>query len=288
MDGDLVEVMGDLSPEEAGEVELLLAAMGIRAIARTSSSGAAPGRSSGVFTAPEDVEHARRILVEEFPEGRPLAAPAPRPPAPPVPRSRHGRLAVAGLLLVLGAAFAALHLRGDPATRADFLRHGAIAATQIAQGELWRFATAVFVHFDALHLLANTAVFLLVAPPLADLLGPLRLVVVFLATGIAGNVASHVLSPSLALKGGASGAIAGLLGALAGQQLRPDRRSRFRRWQVLGALAAVYALLVGSGQGHDDVAHLGGLLSGIALGRALRPRRAVTAEAVAGAAPREP
>jgi rhomboid protease GluP len=171
-------------------------------------------------------------------------------------------------------AFASLHLRGTDATRADFLRHGAISFTQMAQGELWRYATAIFVHFDALHLLANATVFLLVAPPLADLVGPFRFLAIFLATGLVGNVASHLFSPSLALKGGASGAIAGVLGALAGQQLRPDRRSRFKRWQVLGALAAVYALLVGTGPGHDDIAHLGGVLSGIVLGRLVRPHHA--------------
>jgi len=42
---------------------------------------------------------------------------------------------------------------------------------------------------------------------------------------------------------------------------------------VLGALAAVYALLVGAGPGRDNAGHLGGLLAGIALGRILTPRR---------------
>jgi rhomboid protease GluP len=282
MDEDLVELVGGLSAAEAAEVELLLASMGIPAVTRRDEAAGDGGGRAAVFAPPRDLELARRLLAEEFPLGRPLPTPA-RPARPaPMPPSRGGRIAAAALLGLLVLAFAALHLRGTPATRADFLRHGAIAATQISQGEYWRFATAMFVHFDALHLLSNTAVFLVVALPLADLLGPARLLAVFLATGLAGNLASHLVSPSLALKGGASGAIAGLLGALGGHQLRPDRRSRFRRWQVLGALAAVYALLVGTGPGRDDLAHLGGLLSGIVLGRALPPRHAPARSAPRG------
>jgi rhomboid protease GluP len=307
VDDDLVEVMSDLSAAEAEEVVLLLAAMGIAAISRggvvsraaaepsveaeprppaatrggavpqVDTRGAANRRDVAVFAAREDAPRAGRVLAEEFPEGRPVARPLRPPPAQPAPRAPGGRFAAAALLVVMVLAFASLHLRGTDATRADFLRHGAIAFTQLSQGELWRYATAIFVHFDALHLLANATVFLIVALPLADLVGPVRFLAIFLATGLAGNVASSVLSPSLALKGGASGAIAGVLGALAGQQLRPDRRSRFRRWQVLGALAAVYALLVGTGPGHDDIAHLGGLLSGIVLGRLVPPYHAAPA-----------
>ena len=271
MDDELVEVMSGLSPAEAGEVELLLASMGIHAISRIGSPAPLGGGDAAVFAAPEDVPRVRRLLAEEFPGGRPFTRPTRPAPPPPVPRARGGRAAVAGLLVVMGLWFASLNFHATP-TRADFLRHGAIAWTEMSQGQVWRYATALFVHFDALHLLANAAVFLVVGLPLADLVGPLRFVAIFFCTGLAGNVTSHLLSPSLALKGGASGAVAGLLGALAGQQLRPDHRSRYRAWQVLGALAAVYALLVGTGPGRDDIAHLGGLLSGILVGRLVSPR----------------
>lgn len=271
-----VELLTGLSQAEAGEVELLLASMGITATSRHGPHG-----GQGIWVPASAVEVARRLVAEEFPDGRPPPPAPSKRPAPPLPRSTAGRFAAGALLAAMAAVFVSLHLRGAEPERADFLAHGAIAWTQIQQGEIWRFASATLLHFDALHLLANTAVFLVVAAPLADILGPLRFLAVFFATGIVGNVASHLISPSLALKGGASGGIAGLLGALAGHQLRPDRRSRFRRWQVLGALAAVYALMVGTGPGRDDVAHLGGLLAGIALGRLLPPRLAARAGAPA-------
>jgi membrane associated rhomboid family serine protease len=65
--------------------------------------------------------------------------------------------------------------------------------------------------------------------------------------------------------------VSGVLGALAGQTLRPEFRGRRRRWQILGALAAAYALLVGIGPGRDNIAHAGGLLAGVILGRLVTP-----------------
>jgi rhomboid protease GluP len=246
----------------AAEVELLLLAMGIAPTVRHGVG------QSAIWVADGDLERARALVAEDSREAATRTAPAPPPRWEPAPHARRGVLVLLAAILVW---FAFTHFHSPPTDREDWLRHGAISWTQIERGEIWRFVSALFLHFDTAHLLSNTLVFLLVAPPLADVIGPVRLVAVFLASGVAGNLASHALSPSLALKAGASGSIAGLLGALAGHQLRPDRRSRYRRWQVLGALAAVYALLVGTGPGRDDVAHLGGLLCGLALGRILAP-----------------
>jgi rhomboid protease GluP len=260
-----LRLLASLPAARASEVELLLLSMGITPTLRTG------GPETGIWVADADLERAIALVAEDSREGTTRTAPVPPPVFEPAPYARLGVLALLAAVLV---AFALTHFVSPPSTRDEWLRHGAISWTPIERGELWRFVTALFLHFDAAHLLANTVAFLLVAPPLAEVIGPVRLVGVFLASGVAGNVASHALAPSLGLKAGASGAISGLLGALAGHQLRPDRRSRYRRWQVLGALAAVYALLVGTGPGRDDVAHLGGLLSGLVLGRILSPTRA--------------
>lgn len=260
-----LHLLASLPAARAAEVELLLLAMGIAPTLRAGET------ETSIWVVGADLERARALVAEDAHEAATRPLPRPPPVWEPAP---HARLGVAVLLGTIAVCFALTHFISPPTTRDDWLRHGAISWTPIERGELWRFVTALFLHFDASHLLANTLAFLIVAPPLADVIGPVRLFAVFLVSGVAGNVASHVLAPTLGLKAGASGSISGLLGALAGHQLRPDRRSRYRRWQVLGALAAVYALLVGTGPGRDDVAHLGGLLSGIALGRILAPPRA--------------
>jgi rhomboid protease GluP len=162
-----------------------------------------------------------------------------------------------------------LSTQGEGAgSRSRMLELGAIDYARIHAGEHWRFLTAIFLHFDVSHLLSNLSVMLIVGPPLAHQIGPGAFVLVFLATGVGGNVVSHLVTPAVGLKAGASGAIAGVLGALGGVALsRPSTDTRRTTWRTLGALAAIYGFLVGFGPGRDNVAHVAGLVTGLLLGR---------------------
>ena len=147
------------------------------------------------------------------------------------------------VLAVVAACIAAYLATTGGATHATWeqmLHAGAVASDRIDRGEAWRFATAVFLHFDYEHLLANLGTLLFVGPLLAREIGVPRFLAVFLGAGVAGNLASWVLAPSAGLKAGASGAIAGVIGALAGESLGGASLlpRRFRRWQVVAALAA--------------------------------------------------
>jgi rhomboid protease GluP len=267
------EVATGLERRRADDVVVLLAAMGI-----PSESRRRVGDDGWtVVTFVEHAARARALVAEEYPEGVAAAA------APPQPERATSRLPVralwlgradwaVGLVIVVCVAWFVRMQAGGPLTRARLLGFGAITWDQVWVGDWWRLGSALFVHFDGAHLLANMVTLLLVGPPLANLLGPSRFLLIFLLTGVAGNVASHVLAPSASLKAGASGAISGVLGALGGTGLDPGWGGRFARWQVIGALFAIYALLVGAGADADHVAHLGGLVAGIVLGAALTPR----------------
>ena len=89
--------------------------------------------------------------------------------------------------------------------------------------------------------------------------------------------ATYLATRAEELEGGA--------GALGGQALRP-RETRYKNWQVLGALAAVYGLLIGFGPGRDNTAHLGGMLAGLLLGRINPPLPEPTPRVVSPEAPR--
>ena len=176
------------------------------------------------------------------------------------------------ILVACVAMYVLAYLGEDGGSRSRLLAGGAISWQHVERGEWWRLASAVFLHFGLPHLIVNMAALLVLGPPLARDIGPLRFLALFVATGIAGNALSHFWAPTIALKAGASGGIAGVLGGLAGQALHPAQKSsRYRSWQVLGALAAVYGLLIGFGPGRDNVAHLGGLASGLLLGRLIEP-----------------
>ncbi|MBM4242911.1 MAG: rhomboid family intramembrane serine protease [Deltaproteobacteria bacterium] len=270
-------VAAGLERGRADDVVVLLAAMGIPAESRRRLGD---DGWSVVVAAADDARRARTVIDEEFPEGpsgpaRDEALRARRSLRVPVRQLWLGRADWAVAVALLACVGWFVHMQAAaPLTRARLLDLGAITWDQVWVGQWWRLASAVFVHFDAAHLLTNLVTLLLVGPPLANLLGPGRFLLIFLLTGVAGNLASHALAPSAGLKAGASGAISGVLGALGGTGLDPGWGGRFARWQVVGAVFAIYALLVGAGDGSDHVAHLGGLVAGMVLGAALTPPRA--------------
>ena len=270
-------VASGLARRQADDVVVLLAALGIDASSEPELDG-----SWSVDVAALDGERARAIVAEEYPAGfatLPPSGVAERrlgPGTPEAPRLHerwfgHGSWAVLVVVAACVLWFVRMHAGGVELTRARLLAFGAITWDQVWLGEWWRLASGVFVHFDGAHLLTNMITLLIVGPPLVSLLGPWRFLVIFLLTGIAGNLFSHVFAASESLKAGASGGIAGVLGALGGTSLDPGWGRRFKRWQVVGALVAIYALLVGAGPERDNAGHLGGLLAGIALGRLLTP-----------------
>jgi membrane associated rhomboid family serine protease len=276
MSASRTAVARGLARHQADEVVVLLAAMGIEADVELDGA-----RAVAVRVDQADAERASALLAEEYPDGfaggeAVTGAPAPArgPALDGAPWFGRGTWAIVLVAGVCVAWFVLLHASAAEITRARLLAFGAITWDQVWLGEWWRLASGILVHFDGAHLLTNLLTLVIVAPPLAHLLGPGRFLLVFVLTGIAGNAFSHVFAPSAGLKGGASGAIAGVLGALAGTSLDPAWGRRFKRWQVLGALAAVYALLVGAGPGRDNAGHLGGLLAGVVLGRLLSPRSA--------------
>lgn len=157
-------------------------------------------------------------------------------------------------------------------------------ATQ--DGQWWRLASALFLHFGALHLALNMWALWDGGQLVERLFGPLRFAVVYLLSGLAGNLLSLVAHGGQAVSGGASGAIFGTYGALLvvlwneRQSLHPHE-FRWLFWGALGFSAAtiVFGLLI---PGIDNAAHVGGFLSGLLGGLMLwrpldntrrRPRR---------------
>lgn len=189
--------------------------------------------------------------------------------------------------LSIAAACLAVHLvvhgLGEPATRSAMLDAGAVAPWMVREGQWWRLLTAAFLHFDFKHLVGNLSALLFLGPPLAISLGQLRMVALFVLTALAGNLASQLIGDEVAVKAGASGGICGLLGALAGVAIAAmasasDARERRPAWQTLGALVALFGMMVGFHPGSDHYAHVGGLLSGLALGRVMAPRKSSSQE----------
>jgi len=143
------------------------------------------------------------------------------------------------------------------------VRLGAKFGPLILIGEWWRLVTAVFLHASLLHIGMNLWCLFDLGPTVEALFSTTKFLVVYLVTGILGFVLSLVWSP-LGVSVGASGAVLGLIGALIGAtfhhgHLGKEYRSQLWRW-------VVYIFVFGLFFRTDNAAHLGGLVSGAALG----------------------
>lgn len=139
--------------------------------------------------------------------------------------------------------------------------------------EPFRLLSAMFVHVSALHLVVNGLSFVSLGRAIETRFGSARFAIVFVVTGLVGYLTSEVyyrLFPGAPGTAGASGALFGLIGALAGYLFaRRDRNYRALLIEV-GVMAGVFAVLFSV----NNAAHLGGLLAGFPLGIAAYRERA--------------
>jgi rhomboid protease GluP len=180
------------------------------------------------------------------------------------------------------------------------VRFGGTASPLIQQGQWWRLITGTFVHVTILHIVLNMWCLWNLGLFGEPLLGRQGLVAVYLLTGTAGMMLSFawsVFTGQDGLVAGASGSVFGIAGILivllSNRKLSlPWEELRGLRRQVIFFAVANLAIgmapnLLGMASSNqlarvhldsanlpriDNTAHLGGFLSGLALGLPLLPK----------------
>jgi rhomboid protease GluP len=153
------------------------------------------------------------------------------------------------------------------------LRFGAKYGPAILAGETWRLVTAILIHNGVLHLGINSYALHIIGTETERFYGRVRTLILYLLAGTGSVIASYLADGRLAV--GASGAIFGLVGALAVFFLRNRRLFGAMGRRVLGNLALIVLLNLVFGlavAGIDNWAHMGGLAAGLLLAWALAPR----------------
>jgi rhomboid protease GluP len=145
-----------------------------------------------------------------------------------------------------------------------------------AGGEYYRFLTAMFLHGGLTHIAFNAFALYALGFETERIYGHWRFLAVYLLAGLGGGLASYALNPAPSV--GASGAIFGLIGALAVFYYEARGVLGGVARQQLGSL--IFTLLINLGLGFtvaliDNNAHLGGLAAGAVAGWLLSPRYAV-------------
>ena len=134
-------------------------------------------------------------------------------------------------------------------------------------GDWWRLVTNIFIHFGIIHLLMNMYCFYTIGIYLEPMLGKARYITGYLCTGVLASLASLWWHKEGVNSAGASGAIFGMYGiflALLTSNLIPES-IRKALLQSIG-IFVVYNLVYGMKSGVDNAAHVGGLVSGFAIG----------------------
>ncbi|CAN5765954.1 rhomboid family intramembrane serine protease [soil metagenome] len=146
--------------------------------------------------------------------------------------------------------------------------------TGVDDGAWWRLLTSAFLHLQVLHIAFNMFALYVLGPPLERLVGQLRMVGIYLTTGLAGSVAVLWLGDPRIPTVGASGAVFGIFGAAIVLM-----RSRGYDISSLAMVLGINLVITFAVPNISWQAHLGGLLVGMALGAVLaytpRPRRRV-------------
>jgi len=146
-------------------------------------------------------------------------------------------------------------------------------ATQ--DGEWWRLASAMFLHFSLIHLTLNMWSLWDAGQLVERMYGHAHFACIYLLSGLLGNLTSLVIQGNSAVSGGASSAIFGVLGALlvylwANHSTISLREFRWLFWGAFG-FATVTTILGFIIPGIDNSAHVGGFISGILISIVLLP-----------------
>ena len=135
--------------------------------------------------------------------------------------------------------------------------------------ELYRLVTALFLHGGILHLLCNMFSLYIIGREIENFFGRAKYITIFILSGVIGNLLSMCFLQEHVITIGASGAIFGLLGALLcfGYYYRVYLSAAMRS-EIIPII--VLNLLIGfSTPGINSVAHIGGLIGGVLVTRAV-------------------
>jgi rhomboid protease GluP len=253
---DLAQVRVCASLARAEQYALVLTAMGIRPYL-VDEHGAAR-----LFVAVADAPEALRQLDAYDEEEARRARPRPRLLA----AKPEGALLYSAVLAFFYAA------ERSGALGIDWRGAGRAIAGGILGGEWWRGVTALTLHADAGHLFGNLGMGIIAGLLLAQMLGSGVGWLAILLAGALGNGLNALIQPAAHAAIGASTAVFGGIGLLAGvsqvSHAAPWHRG-VRRWTPAAAGLALLVMMGTAGENTDVWAHVMGFVAGAVMGLGL-------------------
>lgn len=190
---------------------------------------------------------------------------------------------VTSILLIINiVVFLLVDITGGTQNTAHMLKCGAsFAAKTIGEQQYYRLFTSMFLHFGMTHLANNMLTLFVLGSRLEQLTGKIRFLIIYLLGGILGNVISvfwDIQKGSQAVSAGASGAIFAVLGALIYLIFVNKGHAGDLSVRQIAVIAVLSLYLGFTASGVDNVAHVGGMLSGFVIAFFLYPPRVIKRE----------
>lgn len=170
------------------------------------------------------------------------------------------------LILINTLIFLVVEFTGGSENWQHMLECGAVYAPLILeQGQWYRLFSSMFLHFGAPHLINNMLVLFVLGQRLEPVTGKIKFFLIYIFGGLGGNMLSlffDMYAGNASLSAGASGAVFAVMGGMIYVIIR--HRGRVADLTVRQMLImAAFSLYFGfASEGVDNVAHIGGLLSG--------------------------
>lgn len=183
------------------------------------------------------------------------------------------------IIIINVLCFLYLELQGSTENAGFMLAHGAMFAPLVVDhGQYYRLVTSVFMHFGVSHLTNNMLVLFVLGDNLERALGHVKYLIFYLLCGVGANLVSmtvNLMTGSLSVGAGASGAIFGVVGGLVYAVGVNRGRLEDLTSRQLGVMILLTLYHGFTSMNIDNAAHIGGLAAGILLGILLyrKPRR---------------
>lgn len=162
--------------------------------------------------------------------------------------------------------FIILSFKGSTLDAAFMLNHGAMIPESLYNGNWYQLITSMFSHFGIRHLASNMFVLCLLGSMLEKRVGKVSFFIIYILSGIGGNIisAAHNFSTGkYVISAGASGAVFGVMGALVSVVILNRGRLGNLTTQKIMIFVGLSLFQGFSSQGIDNLAHVGGVITGI-------------------------
>lgn len=178
-----------------------------------------------------------------------------------------------GILIITSIMYLLLFFNGGSENIGTLIKFGAKVNEYIYLGDWWRLITPMFLHIGIAHFAFNSLIIYFLGAELERFIGHFRFFLLYMASGILGNLASFALNNSISA--GASTAIFGMFAStIVLAKFYPYHsgiQNLSRNYITLIILNVLFGLFSSS---VDNAGHFGGLLGGYLIMYAISSKNA--------------